>query len=101
MAQQKQMTFDDECKHWVYRWCCEYCQEGMELGRGTLLDSSGLRGKGHFWESCQSSAVLAPWLHLGRNNPANKNLDKNTNQFGYLLLTGLISIRVCASLLTG
>lgn len=60
----------------MYQWCCEYCQEGMELGRGPLLDSSDPLGKGHSWGSCLSFAELAPWLHLDRNNLANKNLNK-------------------------
>lgn len=53
----------------------------MELGRGTLMDSSGPGGKGHSWGTCQSSVGLAQWLHLGKNNPANKNLDKTKSKF--------------------
>lgn len=70
--------FHNVCKHYEYQWCCGYCQEDKELGRGNLLDNSGPQDKAHSWGSCQSSAVLAPLLHLGRNNPANINLDKNT-----------------------
>lgn len=60
----------------MYLWCCEYSQEGMELGRGTLLDNSGPGGMGHYLG--QSSAVLDVWLHLGRNILANKCLEKDT-----------------------
>lgn len=70
------MPLHGKHKQKVYQLNCEYCQEGMELGRGTLLDSNVPRGKGHSLGMFQSSVVLALLLHLGRKNPANKNLDK-------------------------
>lgn len=50
----------------------------MELERCTLLDSNGPKDRGHSVKKCWSSGVLDLWLHLGRKNPADMNLDRYT-----------------------
>lgn len=77
-----------------YLLCFVYCQVDTELGRGTLLDSNGPKGRGHSVESCLSSTVLQLQRHLGSKTPADTNLDKDTVTPNELICSNVVVTKI-------